>query len=76
MDFASLLPPAPAANSPSSLGSLAAPSADGQAAANPLSPANPLFAYALVAAVTFGLMAFSTSVRVGHTTAALKVGNS
>ena len=34
-------------------------------AASPLSPQNPLFWFGAAAAVTFGLMAFSTTVRVG-----------
>jgi hypothetical protein len=46
------------------------------AAAQLLSLDNPLFAFGLVAgAVTFGLMAFSTSVRVGKTSASLNLGD-
>lgn len=43
-------------------------------AASPLSPDNPLFWFGGLAAVTFGLMAFSTSVRVGKTTASVNLG--
>lgn len=40
-----------------------------------LSVHNPLMPFAALAAVTFGLMAFSTSVRVGKTTAAIQIGD-
>lgn len=40
-----------------------------------LSPENPLLAWAALAGLTFGLMAFSTSVRVGKTTASVSVGS-
>jgi hypothetical protein len=66
----------PASNVPTALASsTVTPSQQGQAAAKLLSPENPLLAFGLVAALTFGLMAFSTSVRVGHTTASLAVGS-
>lgn len=35
---------------------------------------NPLLAFVVIAGVVFGLMAFSTSVRVGHTRAAVSIG--
>lgn len=35
---------------------------------------NPLLAFGVIAAAVFGLMAFSTSVRVGHTRAAVTIG--
>jgi len=41
-----------------------------------LSLDNPLLAVVAIAALTIGAAAFSTSVRVGHTTARLAVGNS
>lgn len=48
--------------------------------ANLLHPSNPLLAFGVVAAVVFGLMAFSTStsVRVGHSRAgaAISIGDS
>jgi hypothetical protein len=44
--------------------------------ANPWHPDNPLFAFAAIAALTFGLMAFSTTVRVGSTHASVSLGNS
>jgi hypothetical protein len=40
-----------------------------------LSLSNPLVAVLGLAALTIGAAAFSTSVRVGHTTARLAVGN-
>lgn len=42
---------------------------------NPLHPNNPLMAFGLIAATAFGLMAFSTSVRVGKTKAGLTIGD-
>jgi len=44
--------------------------------ANPWHPENPLFWFAGIAALTFGLMAFSTTVRVGGAHASLSLGNS
>lgn len=83
MDFAPVMGPAkygidtsaPASNAPTALASTVTPSEHGAAAAKLWSPQNPLFAFGALAAVTFGLMAFSTSVRVGRTTAALSVGD-
>lgn len=66
---------APAANAPTALASTVTPSASGQSAGQLLSRDNPLLAFGLVAAVTFGLMAFATSVRVGSTTASVKLGS-
>lgn len=37
-------------------------------------PHNPFLAFAVIAATAFGLMAFSTSVRVGRTKAAIQIG--
>lgn len=42
---------------------------------NPLHPDNPLLAFGVIAAVAFGLMAFSTSVRVGKTKAGIQIGD-
>jgi hypothetical protein len=39
-----------------------------------LHPGNPLLAFGVLAAVAFGLMAVSTTVRVGKTTASVQVG--
>lgn len=66
----------PASNVPTAQASMVTPSAAGAAAAKVLSPENPLFAFGVLAAITFGLMAFSTSVRVGGTSASLKIGDS
>jgi hypothetical protein len=82
MDFAPIMgpakygisPAAPASNQPTALASTVTPSAQGAAAAKLASPENPFTAFAVLAALTFGLMAFSTSVRVGKTTASLAVG--
>lgn len=65
----------PASNAHTELHTVPTPSAANASAVKPWSPDSPLFAFGLIAALTFGAMAFSTSVRVGHTTAALKVGN-
>lgn len=56
------------------LSSISTPAVGDAAQASPTSPENPLFVFAVIAALTFGLMAFSTSVRVGDTTAAVSVG--
>ncbi len=50
------------------------PAAGAAKQASLLSPENPLFWFGAIGAVTFGLMAFSTSVRVGKTTASLNLG--
>jgi hypothetical protein len=39
-----------------------------------LHPHNPLMAFGVLALVAFGLMAFSTTVRVGKTAATIKIG--
>lgn len=66
---------APASATPTSLSALTTPGEHGQAAAKPWSPENPLFAFAVLLALTTGLMAFGTSVRVGGAKAALTVGD-
>lgn len=76
MDFTPLMGPGPASNTPTAAASLVTPSAAEQSAARVLSPENPLLAFGVLAALTFGLMAFSTSVRVGHTSAKLSIGDS
>jgi hypothetical protein len=65
----------PAANAPTELHSVTAPSESGTTAGQLLSLDNPLTAFGVVLAVTVGLMAFSTSVRVGKTTASLNLGS-
>lgn len=65
----------PASSSVSELSSISAPSAAGARAESLVHPDNPLVIFAVLAAATFGLMAFSTSVRVGHTTASLSLGD-
>lgn len=56
----------------SELPKVAAPSMGG--AASPLSPSGPLFWIGVIAAASVGLMAYSTSVRVGPATASLSLG--
>jgi len=38
-------------------------------------PGNPLFAFGVLALFAFGLMAASTTVRVGHTAASINIGD-
>jgi hypothetical protein len=66
----------PAANAPTGLASVASASGAAQAEHKLLSPSNPLLAFGVLAGVTFGLMAFSTSVRVGNSSASLNLGKS
>ena len=56
------------------LTAIASPRAGAAAVSNPLHPDNPLFWFGLIGAATFGLMAFSTNVRVGKATAGIHVG--
>jgi len=84
MDFDALMGPekygipdrAPASNAPSAQSSMVVPSEAGAAAVKLLSPDNPFTVFCVGAALVFGLMAFSTSVRVGGTSASLKIGDS
>jgi hypothetical protein len=69
------IPNNPASNAPSALSAMPAPSAQGAAAAKLLNPENPLFWFGALGVVTVGLMAFSTTVRVGKTSANLTVGS-
>jgi hypothetical protein len=75
MDWSLIAPPGPAANAQTSLANVPTPSARVQSSTKLLSPENPLLVWGVLAALTFGAMAFSTSVRVGHTTAGLNVGS-
>lgn len=65
----------PASQAPSELTAVPTPAKGAAADAQPWNPQNPLFWFAGLAAVTFGLMAFSTSVRVGKTTASVAIGD-
>jgi hypothetical protein len=65
----------PASSNISELSSVVTPSAAGARAESMLHPDNPLVIFGVLAAFTFGLMAFSTSVRVGHSTARVSVGD-
>ena len=70
-----LNPGGPGSNAQTELAAVATPAAGEAGAAKLLSPENPLLWFGGLAALTFGLMAFSTSVRVGGTTASVAVGN-
>jgi hypothetical protein len=75
MDLSPLLGSAPASQTPTSLTGLATPGERGQAAGKPWSPESPLFAFAVLLAVTTGLMAVGTSVRVGNARGSLQIGD-
>ncbi len=64
----------PATSTDSALPGVAGPQSDGPRTAGPLSKDSPLLVFGVLAAVTFGLMAASTTVRVGGTTASIAVG--
>lgn len=64
----------PASNAPTELPSIASPSEKGAAMGKLFSLDNPLTAFGVVLAVTAGLAAFSTSVRVGNASASLDLG--
>lgn len=69
-------PPAPAGGQQSvELGNVPSPTLGAAAAGAPWHPSNPLFWIAALGATTFGLMAFSTNVRVGSATVAVGVGD-
>lgn len=65
----------PVSHTPTALASTVTPSERGQAAAKLLSKENPMMAIVAIGAVTFGFMAFATSVRVGNSSASLKIGD-
>lgn len=69
------LPDGPPSRTTTELNAVPTPAAGAAAAASPLSPENPLFWFGVLGAATFGLMAFSTSVRVGKATATVAVGS-
>lgn len=64
----------PASPVDSQLASVAGSSADTASQLSPLHPHSPLFAFGVLAALTFGLMAASASVRVGKTSAGVNIG--
>lgn len=64
--------PQKATSDRSELPKVAAPSMAG--AASPLSPSGPLFWIGVIAAASVGLMAYSTSVRVGPASASVSLG--
>jgi hypothetical protein len=66
----------PAATAQTAATSLATPSAAGAQQVKLISPANPLFVFAVLLAVTGGFAAFGTSARVGPVAGKLEVGKS
>jgi hypothetical protein len=62
-------------STPSELHAVSSPAA-GAIAEGAVTLRNPLVIFAGLAAVTFGLMAFSTTVRVGKTSASVAIGKS
>lgn len=67
--------PAPGVAAVSSgLTAVPSPKEGAASAGQPWNPENPLFWFAGIAAVTFGLMAFSTNVRVGNVKAGVSAG--
>ena len=75
MDLSPLMGAAPASPTPTSLTGLATPGERGQDVSKPWSPESPLFAFGLLLALTTGLMAVGTSVRVGNARGALQIGD-
>jgi hypothetical protein len=69
-----LNPGAPTTAAPTDLTAMATPAAGAAAAGSVTSLSNPLTWFAVLAAVTLGLAAISTSVRVGPGRAALSLG--
>ncbi len=65
----------PVTTAPTELSAVATPAEGAAAAGQPWSPTNPLFWFGVIAAATFGLMAVSTSVRVGKATASVSLGS-
>lgn len=82
MSGQAFLPPAqkyrlaagPASPVDSQLPAVAGASADDSQIDSPFHPHSPMLAFGVLAALTFGLMAASASVRVGKTTAGVNVG--
>jgi hypothetical protein len=56
------------------LNAVSTPAEGAETDAQPWNPANPLFWFGALAALTFGLMAVSTTVRVGPAKASLSLG--
>lgn len=65
----------PVTTTPSELHSMATPAEGSESKLSPWSPENPVFWLAAVVAVTAGLAAFSTSVRVGKASASISLGS-
>jgi len=68
------LPQSPATKFDSGMAAMTTPAAD-DPTTSLLHPHNPLLAFAVLAALAFGLMAASTSLRVGKTTATIQLGD-
>lgn len=69
-----LAPEAPATTTPTDLAAVPSPSAGTARELTPWDPSSPMFWIGVLGAVTFGLMAVSTTVRVGPAKGTLSVG--
>jgi hypothetical protein len=67
------LPKGPATANDSAMNAMTTP-APADVGGKLLHPGNPLLAFGVLAAIAFGLMATSTTVRVGKTAASIKIG--
>lgn len=65
----------PASRTPTELTAVPTPAEGAEAASQPWNPENPLFWFGVLAFVTFGLMAVSTTVRVGGARASVSLGD-
>lgn len=61
-------------SAPTELNAIATPAEGAASAGSPWSPSNPLFWFGALAALTLGLAAVSTTVRVGPANASFTVG--
>lgn len=64
----------PATTAPSELHAVASPGVGDDAVGSLLNPANPLMWFGVIAALTLGFAAFSTSVRVGPVKGSIDLG--
>jgi hypothetical protein len=69
-----LAPVGPASPAQTELHAVASPGLAGKQVGQLFHPDNPLLAFLVLGGITFGLMGFATSVRVGKTTSSLNLG--
>lgn len=62
-------------STPSELHAVSSPAEGAANAVQPFHPENPLLVFGIIAAFTFGLMAFSTTVKLGGEKAAISIGD-